>query len=226
VSVKGLNTGSGNHGNFFAVDHRCWAKACAAGMNAASAYLVHARGTGRDQRITSWSVQALETYTGISRSRAQAAIKALQSAGVTNLVKGSTRPQYEILSWSSVVGRDDKLTTAQAGTLEKVTAGKQPEGKSLQSADSLVRQGILEIGGNSQLCLPESKWIWLPNEFVTGAAGEAPPLELLRQTQDVMGLRLAVDLYREQNLWRDNQGEDPATIKVRMRRWWAEGRRA
>ena len=77
-------------GGFFAIDHRCWAKACAAGMNAAVAYLLQARGTGRDQRTTSWSVQALETHTGISRSRAKTAIKSLQLEGLTAAMQGGS----------------------------------------------------------------------------------------------------------------------------------------
>jgi hypothetical protein len=47
------------------------------------------------------------------------------------------------------------------------------------------------------------EWIFLPNTFVTGAADETQPLELLRQTQDPMALRLAVDLYYAQNLAED-----------------------
>jgi hypothetical protein len=50
---------------------------------------------------------------------------------------------------------------------------------------------------------PEPDWIWLPNELVTGAANEIPPVELLRQTQDVMVLRLLVDFYGTQNLRED-----------------------
>ena len=52
---------------------------------------------------------------------------------------------------------------------------------------------------------PEEKpnWIWLPNELVTGASSEIPPLELVRQTQDPMTLRLLVDLYHSHNLRED-----------------------
>jgi hypothetical protein len=46
-------------------------------------------------------------------------------------------------------------------------------------------------------------WIWLPNALVTGAAAEIPPVELVRQIQDVMALRLLVDLYHAQNLRED-----------------------
>ena len=193
----------GSQGGFFAIDRRCWAKACSAGMNVAVAYLLQARGTGRDQRTTYWSVQALESYTGISRSRANAAIKTLQREGLTAEIQSGARPRYEIRPWSTVVRRDAKLTMTQAELLERIGAGEQPIGRHVQSADSLVRQGVLEKGEDGIYRVPEQQWIWLPNEFVTGAAGEIPPLELLRQSQDALALRLAVDLYRDQNLRED-----------------------
>jgi hypothetical protein len=39
--------------------------------------------------------------------------------------------------------------------------------------------------------------------LVTGAAGETPPVELVRQVQDVMTLRLLIDYYHAQNLCDD-----------------------
>ena len=42
--------------------------------------------------------------------------------------------------------------------------------------------------------------IWLPNELVTSAAGEVTAIERVRQTTDVMKLRLLIDLYHQQNL--------------------------
>ena len=45
--------------------------------------------------------------------------------------------------------------------------------------------------------------IWLPNELVSGASDETPPVERVRQVQDVMALRLFVDLYHAQALVED-----------------------
>jgi hypothetical protein len=42
--------------------------------------------------------------------------------------------------------------------------------------------------------------IWLPNEIVTGAANETPPVARIRQTQEIEVLQLFVDLYGEQEL--------------------------
>ena len=69
-------------GNFFAVDSRLWERVCAFGLNEAVAYIVLARGTGRDNRTTTWSVESIERYTGISRHRAAAAVKDLQATGL------------------------------------------------------------------------------------------------------------------------------------------------
>ena len=56
-------------GGFFAVDRRVWAKVCAADLNMAVAYLVLARGTGGDNRTTSWTVNSVEDRTNIARHR-------------------------------------------------------------------------------------------------------------------------------------------------------------
>jgi hypothetical protein len=45
--------------------------------------------------------------------------------------------------------------------------------------------------------------IWLPRSLIEGAASEVPPITKVRQTQDVMILRLLVELYSAQNLRED-----------------------
>lgn len=42
--------------------------------------------------------------------------------------------------------------------------------------------------------------IWLPRSLVDGAGAETPPIQLIRQTHDVLLLRLLVDLYAHHNL--------------------------
>jgi hypothetical protein len=85
-------------GNFFAIDRRRWAQITALGINPATAYLVLACGSGRDQRTTSWSCHAVETYTGISRTRAKTAVQALVAAEAVRVTSNkASHPQYEIL---------------------------------------------------------------------------------------------------------------------------------
>jgi hypothetical protein len=89
VSKKG-------QGDFFAIDRRAWARACSLNINPAVAYLVLARGTGADNRTSTWSVQAIEKYTSISRGRAQAALKTLQRVGLMQVLRDGTRPKYHL----------------------------------------------------------------------------------------------------------------------------------
>jgi hypothetical protein len=139
-------------GRFFLIDSRICDRVYELGMNAAVAYLVLACGTDRDNRITEWSVHAIEKYTEISRARAAAAVEKLISGEIIRRVsRGDGPPVYEILSLA-----------------------EKPSEKDVT--------------------------IWLPNALVTGAANETPPVELVRQTQDVMVLRLLLDLYHAQDL--------------------------
>jgi len=119
-------------------------------MNMAIAYLVLCRGTGANNQTTSWSVNSIETHTGISRSRANAAIQKLIEYGFIEQTKSGKRPRYKI-DRDSVAKTDNQ--------------------------------------------------IWLPNELVSGTdKGESPPIERIRQTGDVMLLRLFISLYQKQNL--------------------------
>src|SRR5271154_4707137 len=78
-------------GEFFAIDSGIWAKLTAAGMNEAVAYLVLACGTGRDNRTTSWSSQALHNYAGISWENGRAAIERLAKRGLIRYAESHTR---------------------------------------------------------------------------------------------------------------------------------------
>ena len=98
--------GKNAKGNFFAVDSRLWEKVCALGLNEAVAYLVLARGTGRDNRTTTWSVESIERYTGISRHRAAAALKVLQAKGVVNLLRAGTKPKYDLIPFADLAESD------------------------------------------------------------------------------------------------------------------------
>jgi hypothetical protein len=147
-------------GCFFAIDQRTWQQVCGLGLNPAVAYLVLACGTGRDNRTTEWSVHAIEKYTGISRGRAGAAIKALAKVLQTSRPHGL--PQYELLSWDEIEGIKRRRASARNGK--------------------------------------DEHWIWLPKALVTGAAGEIAPVELMRQSQDVMTLRMFIDMYHAQDL--------------------------
>ena len=194
-------------------------------MNAAAAYLVLARGSARDNRTSTWSVNAIESYTGISRSRAQAAVNGLQGNGLLEAPRGGTRPQYRLRPAHEVPGCEGQLPpvldaieqrlfdqlmageTLLPNRSTKAFAGKNPR----LLASSLIRKGWAKDAGQGHFqpvahdleTASKPDWIWLPNALVTGAASETPPLELVRQTQDPMTLRLLVDLYHAHNLRED-----------------------
>ena len=71
---KGRSKGTGD---FFAVDYGAWPAVCGQGLNAAVAYVVLARFSGRDNMHTAASIQAIEKYTGMGRERARASVDAL-----------------------------------------------------------------------------------------------------------------------------------------------------
>jgi len=179
------NSGADKARGFFAVDRRTWSRACGLGVNGAVSYLVLGRGTAADNRTTAWSVQAIEKYTGLSRGKASASVKVLQDNSFVRLLRGGTKPKYELLSYLEIPGMDPRqpLIFAEDRVVGLVQGGKEVRGASEPAS--------------------ERDWIWLPNELVTGAANEAPPVELVRQTQDVMTLRMLVDFYHAQNLRED-----------------------
>ena len=79
---------------FFAVDPEIWADLCAEdSINPAIAFLVLCRGTGPDNSTTSWSVNAIEKHTNISRSRAKLAIEFLITNGYIKQTKKGTKPR-------------------------------------------------------------------------------------------------------------------------------------
>jgi hypothetical protein len=168
--VRAGSAGSGR-GHFFSITQPAWWAACELGLNPAVALLVLARFSGPDNLSTSASVNAIEKYTGIARSRARKAIEALIGDGLArNDSDNANRPRYALLSPAPV-------------------------------PPPPARRGQSQPKPPSQ----EGVRIWLPNSTVTGAAGETPPVERLRQAQDPLLLRLFVDLYSAQNL-RDDGG--------------------
>lgn len=197
------------------------------GMNAAVAYLALARGTGANNRDTPWSVNALEKRGMLSRGRAQAAIDALKAAGLVRQTGfGGKATRYEMVPAHEVPGTSayrPALTDAEAflwGRLRKSdglcvpytgTVATWGATRPLELARALEAKGYAcRTGGAGSAFTPipwdeeearRPEWAWLPNSLIDGALGDAvPPVELVRRTQDVLALRLLVDLYREQDL--------------------------
>jgi hypothetical protein len=154
---------------------------------------------------------AIENYTGISRGRAHDAIAGLMQDGVLRKLREGTRPKYDLAPWHLVPGSDARhsLVPSDQKLFDRISRGEvSTTGQERARAQRAVAQGWLIKAGEGQYRIaphPGSApdWIWLPNELVTRAAGETAPIEPVRQVQDVMTLRLLVDLYHAQNLRED-----------------------
>ena len=196
-------------GEFFSIDARTWARVCALGMNPAVAYLVLACFSGRDNTHTPASVNAIEKHTGIARNRAREALQQLITAGLVRQTHGGTKPRYELAAFAELPGvmpSPDELAVHK-----RLSEGKQPTLQQQAIAERLAAHGWATRTGlhgpwhAKPLPSAEKEPVWLPNALVTGVAKETSPVERVRQTTDVMCLRLLVDLYSEQNL-RDDGG--------------------
>src|SRR6266568_243810 len=137
------NGGADTARGFFAVDRRTWARVCGAGINDAVSYLVLGRGTAADNRITAWSVQAIERYTGLSRGKASASVKGLQDHGFVRLLRGGTKPKYELLPYHEIPRTDlrQPLRDAEERVVDQVRRGEELRGRDRSSARRAVKQG-------------------------------------------------------------------------------------
>src|SRR5262245_54046730 len=95
---------SPDHRGFFSIDRGAFRCAVVGGLNSAIAYLVMARGTGRDNITTQWSVNAIERRTGISRPNADKAVKDLLARGIWKKTRDGRHPIYEAVPGSQIPG--------------------------------------------------------------------------------------------------------------------------
>jgi len=104
--------------------------------------------------------------------------------------------------------KSNRFTSWSANSLEKYTGVTRRRAK--EARIRLLGSQYVNVicsGKSPKYELPRSLGfqekrdeIWLPNELITGAADEVTGIERVRQTGDVMRLRLLVDLYHQQNL--------------------------
>ncbi len=193
---------------FFSIDRGAFRCAAVGGLNSAIAFLVMARGTGPDNRATQWSISAIEKYTGISRPNAKKAVTDLLDRGIWKKTRDGKHPVYEAVPGNEIPG--GPFTTAEQSVLAAIRNGDAVPDEAV--AEALKARGIIRESSKRQryrpfdlddaaiAALSEPKPIWLPNTLVDGAAGEVPPVELIRQTRNLPALRLLVELYEAQFL--------------------------
>jgi hypothetical protein len=94
----------GNKGEFFAVGSETFVRACSRGVNAATGFLVMARGTGGDNVTTRWSAEAVSQRLGVRWRTARDAIGALMEAKVASTTdENATRPTYKLEKAGSLI---------------------------------------------------------------------------------------------------------------------------
>jgi hypothetical protein len=194
---------------FFGIDRGAFRCAAVGGLNAAVAHLVMARGTGRDNRTTQWSVHSIEQRTGISRPNAAKAVKDLVDRGIWQKIRDGRHPIYEAVSTDQIPG--GPFTAEEQAAIAAIREGKAVPSESKTVLSLKARRIIRECNGRRRgqsfeldtaaiAALTEPLTIWLPNTLIDGAADEVPPIELIRQTRSLPALRLLVELYAAQFL--------------------------
>jgi hypothetical protein len=190
---------------FFAIDRGAFRCAAVGGLNAAVAHLVMARGTGRDNRTTQWSVHSIEQRTGISRPNAAKAVKDLLDRGIWKKIRDGQHPIYEAVCGDQISG--GPFTANEQAVIAAVGEGNPIPYASKTALEPLKARGIIrECNGRKRgqsfeldtaaiAALTEPLMVWLPNAMIDGAADEVPPVELIRQTRSLPALRLLVELY-------------------------------
>lgn len=151
-----------NAEGFFAIGPKEWAKACELGLNPAVAFLVLARGTGRDNITTRWSAEAVQTHTGMAWRRAAESIGALESAKLaSNTTEPGKRPIRKLAipkDLDSALWLPNALVTGAGNEVPPVTRFRQAQ--NLEHLQTFIElYGVQDLAGDGGL--PRSL-VWAP----------------------------------------------------------------
>lgn len=199
-------------GHFFGLHFPTFLETCRLGINHAVTYIVLARGTQADNRTTTWSTNSVETYTRISRKKAQRCIEELEEAKLIERVGGTKHRPIR-----AVFEPPRKKHTNLAG--ETLDDDGERIMNDLPLADrgrtKKVKNRLLEMATEGWVELIDGKWhpqngvklippkadlVWVPNSLVDGLEGGNSPSEVLRQTQCQWTLCLLISLYKAHEL--------------------------
>lgn len=121
-------------------------------------------------------------------------------------------PACVFLGLARGTGRDNVTTTWSAQACKERMGARWATAES--AIATLEASSLVKVIGGSKArprrsISQEGDLLWLPNAIVDGVPGASSPLARIRSTQEVMVLRLLVELYGEQNL-AENGGIDPS----------------
>lgn len=143
------------NGDFFAIGKPQWTGACELGMNPAVAFLVLARGTGRDNRTTRWSAEAVAKHAGITWRRAAAALTMLDGnpSIVTSITRKGGNPARKLTIPKEVESRlwlPNALVTGAGSEVPPITKLRQAQNREhLQAFIELY--GVQDLAGDGGL---------------------------------------------------------------------------
>ena len=124
---------------FFSVDRSAFRCAAVGGLNSAIAHLIMARGTGRDNRTTQWSVHSIEQRTGVSRPNAAKAVKDLLDRGIWTKIREGQHPIYEAKPGNEIPG--GPFTADEQAAIVAIRDGKAVPYDSKEAIKALVARG-------------------------------------------------------------------------------------
>lgn len=160
---------------FFAVDRGSFRCAAVGGLNSAIAHLVMARGTGRDNRTTQWSVHSIEQRTGISRPNAAKAVKDLIHRGIWRKTREGQHPIYEAVPGNEIPS--GAFSADEQTAIAAIRDGKAISYELKAVAEGLAARSIVKettsrrsysgrsykLDDTAIAALTEPLAVWLPN---------------------------------------------------------------
>ena len=199
-------------GHFFGLHFPTFLEACKLGMNHAVSYLILARGTQADNRTTTWSTNAVEKKSLISRPKAKECISDLTERKLVEHVGGTKHRPVRALfappepAFGNRAG--EILDSEGEAIMRKMPLAVKGQTKRLTAKlEQLATDGWITKGADYwqptkdvMLIRAKADLTWLPNSLVDGISGQNSPVELLRQTQDVWTLCLLISLYKHHEL--------------------------
>src|SRR5262249_14080265 len=122
---------------------------------------------------------------------------------ISRKLRDGKHPVRELVLGHQIPG--GPFTIQEQEVLAAIRAGETLYGELKTIGEMFVARGFakeldkagrhLELNKTAVSALTAPLPVWLPNALVDGAAGEVPPIELLRQTRNLSALRLFIELY-------------------------------
>ena len=168
------------------------------GLEPAAAYLALMAGTDESNSSSSWGINAISENTGLTRHEAKRAVASLIAGGLVRELeavktRARTKPRYQL----PITKKRANLGAKEQAALEAIRRGEAPE---TQAAHRAARKGWIETVSGTWAEIPANRNVaFVPNSFVRTKAGMSP-LARLFNAGEANPLRLALRLYRRQNL--------------------------